>query len=316
MTFAQRTPFRQIGRCYSALLGMSDSLQILASEESSRRRQAALEAASIQQQGAIVAVCDRLDAVNATVADLTVAVRAATAPTPTVAIHAIQGFRFLLDSTSLVDRMVHEHGEWEGDQVRQLRQLAEHFRGRENVAFLDLGSYWGYYSFMMWQTGLFNRIYAFDADVCNFAQLQANIFLNKMEEIVDARNVAVSDGPGILTLQRSRSHSDGNRGAARILPAGEADFAPHTRPIQAVAIDDALELSGGHLVIKMDVEAHEAKALNGLRRTIRSNQVFLQVEIYREQSAEVMPLIQELGLRQVASIYPDFYFTNVPVFPL
>ncbi len=208
--------------------------------------------------------------------------------------------------------MVLERGEWEGDQVRQLRQLSEHFRGRANVAFLDLGSYWGYYTFMMWQTGVFDRIYAFDADVCNFAQLQANIFLNKLEGVVQARNAAVSDGYGILTLQSSRSHTDGNRGAARVLAAEEAEGALNTRQIEAIAIDDALELSGGHLVIKMDVEAHEAEALKGLRRTIEKNQVFLQVEIYREQSAKVMSVIQELGLRQVASIYPDFFFTNVP----
>lgn len=209
--------------------------------------------------------------------------------------------------------MVMERGVWEGDQVRQLTQLAENFRGRTNVAFLDLGSYWGYYTFMMWKTGVFNRIYAFDADVCNFAQLQANIFLNKLEGVVHARNAAVSDSNGILTLQSSRSHSDGNRGAARVLTAGEAQGIPHTRQIEAIAIDDVLELSGGHLVIKMDVEAHEAEALTGLRRTIKSNQVFLQVEIYQEQSAKVMPVIRELGLRQVASIYPDFFFTNVPI---
>lgn len=47
-------------------------------------------------------------------------------------------------------------------------------------------------------------------------------------------------------------------------------------------------------------------------RTIENNQVFLQIEIYREQIANVMPLLQEFGLRQAASMYPEFYFTNAP----
>lgn len=316
MKFAQHSPFRQIGRAYASLLRMSDAIQVIA-RATAEQETAAKTAADLvreQNQGTVVAVCDRLDALNATVADLTVVLRAATTPKPSTAIHEVQGFQFLLDSTSLVDRMVLERGEWEGEQVRQLRTLAEHFRGRKNVAFLDLGSCWGYYTFMMWQTGIFDRVYAFDADACNFSQLQANIFLNKMDGVVHARHAAVSDGPGVLSFYGSRGSADGNRGAARLLGQEEREDKENAflTKVNAVAIDDVLSLEGGHLVIKLDVEAHEAQALRGLRQTIAKNQVFVQVEIYKEQAAKVTAVLEELGLRRVASIYPDFFYTNVP----
>lgn len=312
MKLAHHSPFRQIGHAYASLLRMADAIQVIARATADQEITANLRFE--QNQGAVVAVCDRLDALNATVADLTVAVRAATAPKPNVAIHEMQGFRFLLDSTSLVDRMVLERGEWEGEQVRQLRMLAEHFRGRENVAFLDLGSCWGYYTFMMWQTGIFERVYAFDADAFNFSQLQANIFLNKLDGVVHARHAAVSDGPGVLSFYSSRGCADGNRGAARLLGQEEQEDKDNAylKKVDAVAIDDVLSLEGGHLVIKLDVEAHEPQALRGLRQTVAKNQVFVQVEIYKEQTAKVTPVLEELGLRRVASIYPDFFYTNVP----
>ena len=76
-------------------------------------------------------------------------------------------------------------------------------------------------------------------------------------------------------------------------------------------IDDELDIQDSYLVIKMDVEGHEDKALLGMQKLIQNNKVIIQVEIYKEQTSRVLPVIKKLGLRKINEIYPDFYFTNI-----
>jgi FkbM family methyltransferase len=284
------TPFKQLVRGYAALLRMGDSLE----------RLAAHAAAPPLDYSALLRMGDSLERL-AHVA----------APRQSTVLHDMGGYRLLLDQTSLVDRMVIEKGEWEGPRVRYLIALAERFRGRPQPVFLDLGSYWGYYSLMLHGTGIFEQIYAFEADAYNYAQLQANIFLNKLDGIIVAHNAAVSDAPAELAIQDSRSHQDGNRSATRLLKAEESAKLPRARRVKAVAVDDIISIQDSHLVIKMDVEAHEAHALRGMRNLIRNNKVILQLEIYREQTDGVAPVLRELDMRLIRDMYPDFFYTNI-----
>ncbi|WP_157710875.1 FkbM family methyltransferase [Pseudomonas sp. PB120] len=296
MGLTKIAPFRQIAGVYSALLGIAASLQ------------------NISARAGQEAVNEQLLAINSSIQELSsVAKRALPPETPLhdVSIYEVNGFRLLLDRSSLVDRLVVEQGEWEGEQVRYLMKLSELFRGRSNPVFLDLGSYWGYYSLMLQSTGIFERVYAFDADAYNFAQLQANIFLNKLDGVIVAQHAAVSDAAGVVTVQNSRSHDDGNRGATRILGESEVSSSGSSRTVKAIAVDDVLDIRNSHVVIKMDVEAHEDRALLGMKNIIANNKVIVQVEIYKEQAGIVVPVLESLGLRQVCAMYPDFFYSNL-----
>lgn len=294
MGLTKIAPFRQIAGVYSALLGIAASLQHISARTSQEAEQ--------------------LVAINTSIQELSNVAKRALPPDPPlhdVAIYELSGFRLMLDRTSLVDRMVIEQGEWEGEQVRYLMKLSERFRGRKNPIFLDLGSYWGYYSLMLQSTGIFEKVYAFDADAYNFSQLQANIFLNKLDGVIVAQHAAVSDVAGVVTVQNSRSHDDGNRGATRILSASESVSSVSSRTVKAVAVDDVLNFRDSHLVIKMDVEAHEDRALLGMKNLISNNKVIVQVEIYQEQASTVVPVLEGLGLRQIGAMYPDFFYSNL-----
>ncbi|WP_250538831.1 MULTISPECIES: FkbM family methyltransferase [unclassified Caballeronia] len=289
MRLAQITPFRQAIKVYSILIGIGDDLRHLSNLRDGLT--------SIEHS------IDRLTQVMTPLAPVT-------APKHEVDIHEINGFRLLLDDSSIVDHMVIHTGEWEGATVRRLMQLAEVFRGKRDAVFLDLGSYWGYYTLMMHSTGIFPVIHSVDADRYNFAQLQANIFLNKLDDVVTAHHGAISDAPGVLMMQSSHSHADKNRGATRIVSADEQNMT--ARPVKAFAVDDVFHFEGAHIVIKMDVEGHEDKALLGMRNLVANNHVILQIEIYEEQKDRVLPVIGELGLRLIDEKYPDFFFTNLP----
>ena len=288
MNFSELTPFRQIKKLYIALLDSS----------------LALKSISLSLKSLPFSADDYL-------ADLSSKSACSINSEANVGVYAINDTLLLLDKTSLVDRMVIETGGWENAQVDYLKKISENFRGKDPI-FLDLGSYWGHYSFNMLKLGIFKKIYAYDADAYNYSQFCANVFLNACEDVVIANHSAVSDVAGMLVMQKSKSIEDGNRGATRILSSNEVQSGLYnSREVPAVAIDDELDIQDSYLVIKMDVEGHEDKALLGMQKLIQNNKVIIQVEIYKEQTSRVLPVIKKLGLRKINEIYPDFYFTNI-----
>jgi FkbM family methyltransferase len=192
------------------------------------------------------------------------------------AIYPRFGYQLLLDRSSLVDRVVIESGSWERKQLDFLLRLANHLSDQGNAVFLDIGAYWGLYSLLMAQSGFFERICAFEADAHNFAQLQANLFLNKATHRIDAFYKAVTDKNQAMYAWDSLSHPDGNRGGVKMV--GRHDSRPSMQ-IEGITIDSFLDLQDANLVIKIDGEGHEQHVRIGMEETLRGNRVIMQVEI-------------------------------------
>lgn len=208
----------------------------------------------------------------------------------------------------MLDRRVVDAGEWEPYQVAYMTMLMGKMYGRKDAVFLDIGSYWGLYSLLANRSGAFHSIHAFEADRHNFAQLQANLFLNQATKSVVSHNKAVGEKDGILFMRDSTTHEDGSRAGVGVVDESSG-FQGIRMP--SVSIDSALGLSGCHILMKIDVEGYEPPVLRGLARTVAQNKVVMQVEVYDENKEALMPEIESLGLRQIHTIYPDRYLTNM-----
>jgi FkbM family methyltransferase len=224
-----------------------------------------------------------------------------------VDIYDRQELRLLLDRSSIVDRTVIESGTWEPEQTTFLMGLMERFIGRQNIAFLDIGAYWGLYSLLAVRAGV-ERVYAFEPDLHNFAQLQAQIFLNNASGIVRPINKAVTSSSGTLRTWDSRGHPSGNRAGVGIV---DKSFSRPTNEIEAVSIDEFLPLEDWTIGIKLDVESHEPEALKGMVKTFAKNRVIIQVEVFEAHEGRTVPVIESLELREINRIWPDRYYTNM-----
>lgn len=292
MSFKNPTPIRQVKRAYGALLNIAASLDSMP-----------------EQQRAIAEQAQA--AVDEAVAKILDAAAAMTPPAPvpaTVDTFERMGLRLLLDQTSMLDKRLVDSGEWEMEQITYISSLIERLRGKASPVFLDIGAYWGLYSLIAHRSGAFEQIHAFEADRHNFAQLQANLFLNKATKIITSHNKAVGEKDGTLFVWDSTAHPDGSRAGVGIVD--EASGLPGFRT-PSVAIDSALSLSGCHVLMKIDVESFEPYVLRGLTETVAKNRVFMQVEVYDENKEPVFKEIERLGLRQIHCIYPDYYLTNM-----
>jgi FkbM family methyltransferase len=219
------------------------------------------------------------------------------------------GFSLLLDPTSWVDRCLIQQGSWEQEHLNYLTTAAYTYgKSARDMAFLDIGAYFGLYALVMSRTNLFSDIVAFEADALNFRQLCANLLLNDPFCRIESRFIAASDEPGEAVFEAAMHHPDGNRGGVGLKEKG-TPMSAGRRHVATDTIDNLVGLRGRKLFAKIDVEGHEVKVLAGMRQLLSQNRMFLQIESF-ETLQELKALLEPLGYRIVHQIQDDYYFTN------
>ncbi len=223
------------------------------------------------------------------------------------------GAWWLLDQYNIIDRRLFCEGRWEEDQVQRMTGFGRAL-GAAGVkpSFLDIGSHAGFYAVLMRQTGLFSRVLAFEPLPAHLARLHANLALNDLAGRVDVLPLALSDAAATL---RFAPGPRTNRGMAHTIDGASTGLLSKTPEseiveVKAQRLDDLMTLSGAPLVIKIDVEGHEAATITGMRATLTGNTCALQVEILPEVAASVSAQLADLGYRPIGSIGLDHYFTN------
>ena len=221
-----------------------------------------------------------------------------------------QGLTLLLDRSNAVDWELHTSGIWEPESVGRLFALADKERGYfpGGAVFLDIGAHWGFYALMAHDKGWFERIVAFEPDPANYAQLQANLFLNGASTAIEALKLAASDRAATFGLKVDSR----NRGGAQLVQA-----ARDTVTCEAVRIDSVLDFPGKLLVVKMDVENHEEAALDGLLALLAKNHCVLQIEVWTgaeslddDRPRRVIERLAKIGIRHVDTFDSDYFFVS------
>jgi FkbM family methyltransferase len=222
------------------------------------------------------------------------------------------GLRLLLDHDNTVDRQIFLTGTWEKEHLDTLFALVEEQRRHHGggLVFLDIGAHWGLYALLAHRSGLFERIVAFEPDPTNYAQLQANLFLNGAETDIEALQLAASNRETTFGLYLRTQR---NRGATRIVEAaGDGQVT-----CRAVRVDRQLDIEGKLLVVKMDVEGHELEAIEGMIGLLARNRCVFQVEVWDFPEGELarrVAILEELfgryGMRCVRALIDDHFFVS------
>lgn len=223
------------------------------------------------------------------------------------------GAYWLLDQLNIIDRNLFCFGVWEQDEIDRLKYLTRSVAtGTEKPVFLDIGSHAGFYAIVMAQSGMFGRVVAFEPVPRHLAILNANLLLNGLTDTVEVHPVAVSDKAATLRFAEGPAS---NRGMAHTIDGLSTGLLSKTAEdkifeVQAVRLDDVLQLRGVTATLKIDVEGHEEATLNGMLEFLKGNTCVLQVEILPDAVARVTALLTACGYRGQGNIGLDHYFHN------
>jgi FkbM family methyltransferase len=205
----------------------------------------------------------------------------------------------LLNWRNYVDRQIGLLGGYEREQIDYL--LSRMAGGCDG--FIDVGANFGLYSLIVARSGRARAIHAFEPDPRNLGQLAGNLYLNKLTGVVQVHPLAVSDRVGPLAFTLADDGATGKTYAA----------ADGGTTLMATTLDDALQLSGATLFLKIDIEGHALAALRGAERLLRDNRCFLQIETWAHDFDAVSGLLRAFGYRAIHRIHDDHYFEK-PVF--
>jgi FkbM family methyltransferase len=211
---------------------------------------------------------------------------------PSVRVRSDVGPLLLPEGDQMIAVTLERDGVWEPEEGEALRQLVE-----PGMTVLDIGAHCGYFTLMLSkQVGHGGRVVAVEAAPENFALLGANV------EAAGAGNVRLVQG---VAWRRSGepvelSLSADNTGDHRAyLPE------PGRRVIKlkSLAIDDLDPALDALDLVKIDIQATEQIAIEGMRRTIERFRPRLMVEFWPrgirelgDNPEDVVSLYRELGL--------------------
>jgi FkbM family methyltransferase len=141
------------------------------------------------------------------------------------------------------------------------RFLSDYLANRQDdFAFADVGANQGLYSLIAAKNPHCQQVIAFEPVAATFAALRANIAINLGAEKVTALNLGVSDKAERIEISVPRGHS----GMATLRPSAGSNSETETiEVVSAVELDRLLD-GALPLVIKVDVEGHEASVIEQL----------------------------------------------------
>jgi len=210
-----------------------------------------------------------------------------------------------LNLSNSIDREIYLKGSYEKDQLNYLYKISKN----ENIdAFLDIGSYIGYYSLFFRNL---KNVHAFEPNKENFQILKINNEINNANII--SHNIACSD-----TSKKSKLwYTDSNKmGGSSIYNENDFELSKYKKKklkfktVYLKKLDDILNFRNKKLLVKIDVERHEINVLKGSIEILKNNKIILQIEVHKDLEYKVFTFLKKNKFKLINSIGPDHYFKN------
>ena len=208
-----------------------------------------------------------------------------------------------LDLTQAIDKEIYLKGFYEKDQLEFLEKI---IKNKEITHFFDIGANIGYYSLYFKNIP---NIYAFEPNKENFLRLQENNKLNNFN--INLFNFGLSNSNSESEIWYTNKDK---MGGSAIFNKDDSELKKYDpkniikEDILIKRLDEVLKINQSKIMIKIDVERHEKKVLEGMKNIIMQNNIIMQIEIGNENKKNVFDYLDKLNLKWINTIKHDHYF--------
>lgn len=215
----------------------------------------------------------------------------------------LEGFKIKIDLKQSIDKEIYLNGFYEREQITFLKKICNQ---NKITHFLDIGANIGYYTLKFQNIA---NIYAFEPNKKNYLRLTQNINLNKLN--IETYNFGLSNTNSISEIW----YTDQNKmGGSAVYDKSDTELKNYNKKnifkekILLKKLDDVLDFKNLNILIKIDVERHEKKVLEGMRNLINLNNIVLQIEIGDKQKEAVYSYLKTLHFKWIKTIRHDHFF--------
>ena len=183
-----------------------------------------------------------------------------------------RGVHLTLDIRDSLDRKILFNNEYEDQQLSFLYANIKKF----NVThFIDVGANIGIYSLLI--ANKFNniQIHSFEPHLGAFRRFKKNIEQNNFGKNIQVLNQGLSEKKGLMFIEGPKNFGINQSGGAALQTKG-------SNQVDVSTGDAEINIADKNIAIKIDVEGHELKTLMGFKNIFKSNNIFLQIEIFDE----------------------------------
>lgn len=208
-----------------------------------------------------------------------------------------------IDLTQAIDREIYLNGFYEKEQLIFLDKICNK---DEITHFLDIGANIGYYSLYFKKI---NNIFAFEPNKKNFLRLKENNELNNLN--IKMYNFGLSNTNSDSEIWYTNKDK---MGGSAIYEKNDPELKKYNykniikEKILTKKLDDIIDINNSKILVKIDVERHEKKVLEGMNKMIKQNNIIMQIEIGHDQKNEVFSYLNKLNLKWINTIRHDHYF--------
>ena len=208
-----------------------------------------------------------------------------------------------LDLSQAIDREIYLNGSYEKEQLDFLNEMCS----KNQVShFLDIGANIGYYSLFFKKI---DNIYAFEPNKKNFLNLKENCVLNNLN--IKIYNFGLSNS----NYNSEIWYTDKNKlGGSAIFDINDPELKKYDpksiikEKITLKKLDDVLKINNSKILVKVDVERHEKKVLEGMENIIQQNNIIMQIETSEENEKKIFDYLKKLKFKWINSIRHDHFF--------
>ena len=197
-----------------------------------------------------------------------------------------------LDLRDAIDRYIFFHNNYEKEQVSY---LLNHIANKKVTSFIDIGSNIGLYSLILARHLSNLKIYSYEPHFDAFQRFKKNSEINNFQNRISISNIGISDNEGSLYIKRPQNLGIDQSGGASLSMSGNDKVSVNT-------LDNELDLKNEHLAIKIDVEGHEDKVIEGAINLFKNNYIFMQIEIFDKNYKNIFSLLTQSGFKLIKKI--------------
>ncbi|MEA3383854.1 MAG: FkbM family methyltransferase [Campylobacterota bacterium] len=207
--------------------------------------------------------------------------------------------KVLLNLENYIDSIIYFEGSYESVHLKILYDM---YIDNKCNYFIDIGANIGVYSVPFLKSTNTKQCFLFEPDPNNFAQLNANVFLNKVSEKAILHNCALSNSNTKGKLYISDEKKDIDLGKVN---AGthslDKNNSRHGKEIEVniYRTDELINLKNEIICFKIDVEGHELNVLKGLKKLIDNNKCIIMVEIFKSKFNIVNEYLNKNNFKQI-----------------
>jgi len=214
---------------------------------------------------------------------------------------------FILNLSNPIDREIYLKGSYEKKQLDLVLSLIDKYKMNY---FIDVGAHMGFYSMIIAKKDLF--VYAFEPIKGNYNQLLNNRDINNFKNI-KIFNFALSDERKNIKMWVPDKDKTGGYSVY-----DENDEEIKNYENEKINIEDGksekgdefIKIKGQKIIVKIDVERHELKVLNGIKDLLTNNKIILQIEIFNNRKKKIFDYLKRNDFNFIEVIKNDHYFKN------